>query len=536
MREVLPVIATFEQPDALARLCALIGEQTGLALTPAHWGDLQRAIVIVTEEFGFTDAGACLEGLLAPLNARPLQVLIDNLTIGETYFFRDKAMYAALRELLLPPLIESRRSSGKHLRIWCAASSTGEEPYSIAIEVARALPDLSRWNINIVATDINQRFLRKAESGIYDRWSFRNTSPEQREPYIQTTAEGRFVVAPAIKSMVRFFNLNLMENRYPSPLNATTDVDILFCRNVLMYLRPESAEAVIKRLCDALVEGGWLIVSSVEATLVNLPHMIPVRLPDLMAFRKDTHHALNAKSAAQSLARKQIGRVADNNDIPLLARTKMPAVNDKKIQAKALENKIAKNKLQLSQAIFSRAQQFYQARQYTEAEFVLIDNLDDFAADDNLRKNIYPQALLLLAKIYANQGRFAEALQHCEHAVAIDKLNPAAHYLLASILIETNATLIKTQSSALADTNAAAAEEALKRTLYLDSGWIMAYIALGRLLASQPARLGDAKRYIGHARTLLKNNPVQQLVPESDGLTADQLLQMLKIIVADEVS
>lgn len=494
-------VATAIDPQALLkRLSALLVARTGLALMPNQWGDLQRAVIAAAAELGLSDFLACVECLLTTPSPRPLQIVIDHLTIGETYFFRDKAVFVALREHLLPQLIIARRDSERRLRIWCAGCSTGEEAYSIAIELNRALPDIATWNATVLATDINQRFLYKASNGIYDRWSFRDSPPAEREPYIQTNNEGRFVVAPAIKKLVRFSHLNLTENIYPSPVNGTSDIDIIFCRNVLMYLQPDIAQAVLLRLCDALRPDGWLIVSNVEASLVNFPNMLSIRLPDVMLFRKEKPNIqLNKKSAV---------------------RSPHTAVNS------------ASNDMQHSESARAAAKS---KRQTSEKIPLAAPSL----ANDKIDAS---EQLLLRAKLDADQGHFDTALRYCEQALAIDKLNPVVHYLLASILLEWNTTraeqkIARAQEVPTTQTSEvnSAAENSLKRALYLDSEWVMPHIALGNLLLSQPRRQAEAKRHFDNARALLNRIPLQQVVPEAEGLTAGQLLEMLNVMSIAEM-
>lgn len=486
MSDSMTVATSSDQQDLLVRLSALLSARTGLALTPNQWGDLQRAVTAVAAELELPDFRACAECLLTTPSSRPLQLLIDHLTIGETYFFRDPAVFAALREHLLPALIAARRDNERRLRIWCAGCSTGEEAYSIAIELSRALPDLASWNATVLATDINQHFLRKASNGIYDRWSFRDSVPKEREPYIFANAEGHFTIAPPIKALVRFTHLNLAGKSYPAPGNGTTDIDIIFCRNVLMYLQPERAQAVLLRLCDALRPDGWLIVSNVEASLVNLPTMLPVRLPDLMLFRKKSADTQPEKKTA---LQKNNSAANSNRDGPSRLNTARTTRNNQ--QQACAEN-------------------FIEPRPLSNDE---IDN---------------PHRLLQLAKTNADQGHFDVALKYCEQALVVNKLNPAAHYLLASILLEGNTTQIS-------DINAAA-EASLKRALYLDSEWVMAHIALGNLLLSQPLRRAEAKRHFDNARALLNNIPMQQVIAESDGLTAGQLLEMINVMSIAEIA
>lgn len=120
---------------------------------------------------------SCLQKLASSLLTRnQVKILAGHLTVRETYFFRDKIHFEALRGYLLPGLIDARRKSNRCLRIWSAGCATGEEPYSIAILLSKMIPDIEDWDITILATDINPIFLQKASEGLYSEWSLRSVS------------------------------------------------------------------------------------------------------------------------------------------------------------------------------------------------------------------------------------------------------------------------------------------------------------------------------------------------------------------------
>ncbi len=196
-----------------------------------------------------------------------IEILASHLTVGETYFFRDKRLFKTLEESILSELIQLRRNSGRYLRIWSAGCSSGEEPYSIAILLSKMIPDIGDWGITILATDINTRFLQKAADGVYGNWSFRDIEPGIKEGFFNQKEDGRFEVLSRIREMVTFSYLNLVEDAYPSLVNNTNALDIIFCRNVLMYFVPELAGKVVRNLHRSLVDGGFLIVSPTESSI-----------------------------------------------------------------------------------------------------------------------------------------------------------------------------------------------------------------------------------------------------------------------------
>ncbi|HEY3124499.1 MAG TPA: CheR family methyltransferase, partial [Thermoanaerobaculia bacterium] len=239
--------------DLLARLSEIVAERTGLHFPPERAADLQRGIESAAREFGFEETDACMRWLLsAPLARAQIEILASNLTVGETYFFREKRAFEVIEEHVLPELIRLRRGGEQRLRCWSAACCSGEEPYSIAISLRKGLPDLADWDVTILGTDINPRFLHEASGGVFGQWSFRNAPAGFKERHFKETGDGRWEILPEIRKMVRFFHLNLAEDVYPSLLNNTNAVDLIFCRNVLIYFAPEQAKRVLRNLCHCL--------------------------------------------------------------------------------------------------------------------------------------------------------------------------------------------------------------------------------------------------------------------------------------------
>ena len=161
--------------DAVIRL---LGERTGLSFPPQRHESAEHGVRRAMARAGATDPEEFLG--LAARDARVLDDLVVELTVGETYFFRNEPQFQALEQHILPELIARRRPS-RQLRLWSAGCASGEEPYSLAILLERLLPDLADWHILILATDINPQVLARAKRGCYGEWSFRQTPAEIRD-------------------------------------------------------------------------------------------------------------------------------------------------------------------------------------------------------------------------------------------------------------------------------------------------------------------------------------------------------------------
>lgn len=195
-----------------------------------------------------------------------LMELIDALTTNHTNFFREPAHFDFLRERILPEW----KGKGKW-RIWCAASSTGEEPYSIAMTVREAVgPDLSTGEMpGILATDISTRVLAVAERGMYQAERFQGEPEPWLRKYLQRgqgRGEGWFRMRPEVRAMVEFRRLNLIK-----PLPKLGECAVIFCRNVMIYFGRETQELVVKQLAACLEPGGYLLVGHSES-LTGVKH------------------------------------------------------------------------------------------------------------------------------------------------------------------------------------------------------------------------------------------------------------------------
>jgi len=274
-----------------AELLRAVGQsveaQLGLHYPPERWLELERGLRGAAQDLGFETVEKCARALvLARLNRTQVYSLAAHLTIGETYFFRDPAAFEALASHILPEIAQEQRGHAKRLRIWSAGCCTGEEPYSIAIALRLAIPDLDEWKITILATDINPRFLQTAAAGIYGPWSFRGVPEETRDAWFQRTADGRFEVLPAVRKMVTFAYLNLVEAVYPSLANITNAMDLIFCRNVLMYFSRDQLIKVVANFHRSLVADGRLIVSATEGARDLFTLFEPGGVPGVALYRK----------------------------------------------------------------------------------------------------------------------------------------------------------------------------------------------------------------------------------------------------------
>jgi chemotaxis protein methyltransferase CheR len=209
-------------------------------------------------------------------------VLVDNLTTNETYFFREVAQLKAFSDEILPEL-RSRNTGKKSLRIWSAGCSTGEEPYTIAILLLESGNWWRDWQVEIMGSDINQRVLHTARKGMYKKGSHRATPPDMLRKYFIDEGKGDYRINDAVRQLVSFSYVNLLD---PFKTSLIRDLDIIFCRNVIIYFDRNAKKKVIETFYDKLQEGGYLLLGHSES-LINLSTAFTLRtLKNDMVYQK----------------------------------------------------------------------------------------------------------------------------------------------------------------------------------------------------------------------------------------------------------
>jgi len=489
--------------SVLLQLSEFVASHLGLHFPSDRWLDLQRAVGAAARECGFPqhDLDCYIQGLLSPASSqKQMEVLARHLTVGETYFFREKRSLEIFGERILPELIRARAGLGAPIRIWSAGCATGEEPYSVAIVLSRLMVGLANWNIEVLATDLNTKSLQKASAGTYGEWSFRGTPAWVRRTYFDTGEGDRCTIVPAIKKMVRFAQLNLMDDAYPPLVNWTKGCDVIFCRNVLMYFTPEGMRKVIRQLFRSLATDGWLIVSPTETSQELFSDFATVGFGDSTFYRKSATclsvtHALPLFDAGWS-------------DVPLpeltLRAPEPVQISSGEVNEGAPDNKAPSESTAPLVAVYEQASALYEQRRYEDLEQTIValrSGEGDYAA-----------AMLLLARAYANQGKLVAALVWCDKSLAADKMAAPAHYLRATILQEQDCL-----PEALL---------ALRQAVYAEPQFVVGHFTLGNL-ALKHGRLKESEKHFENALLLLSQCEPEDIVPESAGLSAGRLRETI---------
>jgi len=188
--------------------------------------------------------------------------MLDAISTNVTYFFREPEHFAFLARRVLPRLLPARAKQ-RRLRFWSAGCSSGEEPYSLAIVLREKVPEHRAWDMRILATDLSTRVLTKARQGYYESEKLRDIKPELLARYFKPEDDGaneRYRVVPAVRELVRFARLNLM-NDWPMK----GPFDVIFCRNVMIYFERETRRRLVRKFWELLDQGGMLLIGHSES-------------------------------------------------------------------------------------------------------------------------------------------------------------------------------------------------------------------------------------------------------------------------------
>jgi len=248
-------------------------ERSGLVLSADKQYLVESRLLPIARKAGLGGLGE----LVSTLKRSDADVLmtrvVEAMTTNETFFFRDKTPFENFRSAVLPALFAARRTS-RTIRIWCAASSTGQEPYSLAMLLKEMEGDVAGWRIDLIATDLSNDVLAKARHGIYSQFEVQRGLPiKLLIKYFAQTGD-MWQIAPEIRAMVKFQQLNLL-----SDLSRLGTFDLIFCRNVLIYFDQEAKTGMLNRLGRAIAGDGYLVLGAAE-TVVGLTDSFRT-VPDL---------------------------------------------------------------------------------------------------------------------------------------------------------------------------------------------------------------------------------------------------------------
>lgn len=506
-------------------LSQLVRKVYGLKFSHDRWEDLKSALVKVTKGTGnFKSTEDYLDHLLSPsAGEKDFELFINQLTIGETYFFRDPGTLTVLERDVFPKL--SGKGSGRYgaVRVWSVACATGEEPYTLAMVCHR-----SRVCSEIFGTDIDSEALHKASEGIYRKWSFRIESSNFKDVYFKSDNPNFFYLDKTIKDMVNFSRLNLIGETLPSYLRS---MDIILCRNVLIYFSAEGVRLVLDKIWESLNWNGWLAVTPSESALITAYGKFePVNIGSVLLFRKNEKYSPQKYNEILSNFYDNESNLLSDGDIEDVIESEddLSLESDNFTFCEPEQNFLfyeltdsseQADSVDSSAEISAQPDSFNpleEARTYREhGDSAAALSCLQKALDNNLPSSLVAEVLLAIAEIKADSGLLDEAQHWCKKAIEVDRVASSPHFLLGQIRMSEG------------DLDGAQAE--MRKALFLDSRFIMAHFVLGNIYLSQKNKTAAARHFSISLQEVVKIDK-DVVVSHSDGTTAGRLAEMIKLV------
>jgi chemotaxis protein methyltransferase CheR len=417
----------------------------------------------------------------SPQNRQEFKKLVALLTIGETSFFRFDPQFAALIAQVIPELIKHNQTA-RRLRIWSAGCSTGEEVYSLAITLLQHFPQLADWDITILGTDISHQSLATARQGNYQERTLRHVPPGLLSKWFVKHGKG-WIVAERIRSLTRFSLLNLQSETYPDPKNGTTECDLIFCRNVMIYFRPETVRAVVSRLRRALRPGGYLFLGHAETLGTGFLDFVRCQ------HHGGTYYRAGKEDKVESAV--QSNKVQDENvNIPQFIL--FEKVNENRILPDSIPEKFTEN-----------------------SGVIVVDKVNNKTASQKNAASVIPPAgstdqLLEQGSSLADQGRLDEAFALCQQILQADDLSSGGYFLRGLIHDQQGRSL--------------AAIEDFQRVILLDLKAVMAHYHLAHAYR-RVGRKSEALRSLQTTVRLLTKMGEEEIITGAKDWTVTGLLE-----------
>ncbi|WP_033344193.1 CheR family methyltransferase [Catenuloplanes japonicus] len=451
-------------PPDLHRLRALLADRLGMTFDEKRDDLLSEVLRTRAERHRMTERDY-LDRLTADPDRAELRALAEAVTINETYFFRNIEQFHALGEVVLPDRIRAR-ASVKALRLLSVGCSSGEEPYTLAAVTAERVPP--DWHVSIVGLDINRAVLRRAAAGRYGTWSLRETPASIRQRWFHPR-DGGVEVDERLRARVQFVEHNVVND--DPVLWAHRSYDVIFCRNMLMYLTDEVRRGTIARITRALAPGGYLFLGHTDS-LGPRPEGLQVR---------HTHGTFYYHREDQAAPARPI--------VPPTVKT--PAATPQ-IKIKPMQG-------------YDRALALLRVERFQEA-LAAVESMTE-------PESRLPRVRVLRGALLAHAGDTGRAAELCERLVEDDGLNADAHYVIG-VCHE-------------GDASPATATRHHQLAAYLDPGFAMPRMRLG-LLAKQAGDRQTAARELDRAVTLLRGETDERILLFGGGFGRQPLIALCR--------
>ena len=242
-------------------ICDFVKKEAAIVLESGKEYLVESRLSPIIKEAGLEDIAALVKEVQRNASSILRPKIVEALTTNETSFFRDVKPFDVLKKHVFPDLLE-KRNKEKSLSMWCAASSTGQEPYSVAMVLRENFPEIAKWKLNFLATDLSDDVLEKAKGGVYTQLEVNRGLPATSLIRWFKKQENNWILSEDIKNMVRFEKLNLLSSYSTLP-----PCDLVFIRNVLIYFDVETKSEILSKIRGLLKSDGYLFLGAAESTL-----------------------------------------------------------------------------------------------------------------------------------------------------------------------------------------------------------------------------------------------------------------------------
>ena len=239
----------------------ILQKRSGLVVGPDKTYLLDSRLTPVAKKWGYSDIIEMTKDLRNKEDEKLIVDIVEAMTTNETSFFRDMKPFQIMENIVLPSMLE-KRASRKSLRIWCAACSSGQEPYSLAMMFKELGPKFAGWNIEIIGTDISHQILDQARKGVFTQFEVQRGLPVNYLMKYMSKQEEKWQIKEDLRNMISFKFLNLLE-----PIRGLGTFDIVFCRNVLIYFNEDTKRKVLESIAGTIADDGYLFLGGAETVL-----------------------------------------------------------------------------------------------------------------------------------------------------------------------------------------------------------------------------------------------------------------------------
>jgi chemotaxis protein methyltransferase CheR len=483
--------------NEMQRFRAVIGQQLGLRFDDAKLGFLSQVLQRRLREKGWGSDVYLRELEYQPSDSE-LAALARELTVGETYFFRNNEQFRALAQVVLPDRMRARQVA-KTLRLLSAGCSSGEEAYSMAIVARETIVDPS-WSISIGAVDLNPAVLERATRARYSTWALRETSIEMRTKWFRE--EGRDVLLDdSVRAMVTIEQANLANDS--SEIWRSAAYDAIFCRNVLMYFEPQQMRAVIARIARSLAPHGYLFLGHAETLRGVSDRFHLCNTHDTFYYKLKNGTEPDCERVTPFVPRQRAAGVSNlGQDISWVDEIRLAS---ERVAALVPFPAVADKSNQKSSVPFDPTPALELLRQERFVEALAHIHAGSKAIDRN------PDVLLLEATLLAHSGQLAVADEVACGLLLIDEWNAGAHYVLA--LCREHAGLSER------------AVEHHRAAVRCDQSFAMPRLHLG-VLARRAGDRDAARQEFAQALVLLEREDASRLLLFGGGFSREALMSL----------